>query len=240
MGATDFFTTAAGESVSEAYNRAVREALQEYGNDPYNGTISTTEGYRKVSYFPMTEDAAQEYAQRHIEEANKWGPALAIPVADDKDFSFNKATFTIELNPDEVRDRWTLEDIARQRASEKWGDSVHKVEVTPKITTKVVVDTPKGKAVTRYQVSRHWGQTNTYDTRAQAVAAAKKMLADRDDATATVNITAVKVYEGADNGNAATVRKVVTSAKATVKVTLATPKGHPAIKRWAFFGLAAC
>ena len=48
MGACSFMTIAYGKSLSEAYQNAVDEAIDYYGHDPYNGTISTTYGCRNV------------------------------------------------------------------------------------------------------------------------------------------------------------------------------------------------
>jgi hypothetical protein len=49
MGATDFFTTASGKNIKEAYSKAVEYAIDEYGNDSYNGTISTTISVKDVT-----------------------------------------------------------------------------------------------------------------------------------------------------------------------------------------------
>ena len=45
MGACDFSVTKIAKTPREAYKEAVEGALYEHGNDGYNGTISTTEGY---------------------------------------------------------------------------------------------------------------------------------------------------------------------------------------------------
>jgi len=44
MGAHDFTTSARGKNAREAYRSACEDARSEYGNDPYNGTIATTNG----------------------------------------------------------------------------------------------------------------------------------------------------------------------------------------------------
>ena len=48
MGATTFGDLTVGryKNASEAYNSLVEEAEYDYGHDPYNGTISTTDGFR--------------------------------------------------------------------------------------------------------------------------------------------------------------------------------------------------
>lgn len=49
MGATDFFVTSSGKNLSEAYSKAVQNAIDEDGNEPYNGTISTTCSVKDVT-----------------------------------------------------------------------------------------------------------------------------------------------------------------------------------------------
>jgi hypothetical protein len=48
MGATFFRTSYRGKSLSDAYKSAVEDAENEYGHDPYNGTISTTTGFHVI------------------------------------------------------------------------------------------------------------------------------------------------------------------------------------------------
>lgn len=56
MGAHDFQTSATGENAREAYKKACEEAIYEHGNSSYNGTISTTSGFRMYHDIPETED----------------------------------------------------------------------------------------------------------------------------------------------------------------------------------------
>lgn len=44
MGAQTFITWGYGKTLKDAYQNAVEEARDYYGEDPYNGTISTTYG----------------------------------------------------------------------------------------------------------------------------------------------------------------------------------------------------
>lgn len=48
MGATNFLTSASGKDVYAAYQNAISDARHEHGNDPYNGTISTTAGFTEI------------------------------------------------------------------------------------------------------------------------------------------------------------------------------------------------
>jgi hypothetical protein len=71
MGATLITVRSTGVSMRDAYNNAVEEATYEYGNDNYNGTISTTRGCT---------DVTKEFVKSG-KNLNKWGDALGICVS---------------------------------------------------------------------------------------------------------------------------------------------------------------
>lgn len=99
MGATNTINEAFGythdeKGMKEAYNAVVSECETIYGNDPYNGTISTTEGviharvnYRKVE--PISVDSFKDsiFCEGNPEDfgAEKWGNSVAVPVFEEKD-----------------------------------------------------------------------------------------------------------------------------------------------------------
>ena len=85
MGATLIETTSRGASMREAYNLAVEDAVYETGNDPYNGTISTTNGVIDITKeFRASGKSLGEYADYLYEnnKLQKWGPAAGICVAE--------------------------------------------------------------------------------------------------------------------------------------------------------------
>ena len=49
MGAQDFYIRQRASSAKEAFTLAVETAITEYGNDIYNGTVSTCHGYNDVT-----------------------------------------------------------------------------------------------------------------------------------------------------------------------------------------------
>jgi hypothetical protein len=49
MGSTTFYHKRTAPNMKEAYNQLVEDAIDEYGNDAYNGTISTTNGFVDVT-----------------------------------------------------------------------------------------------------------------------------------------------------------------------------------------------
>lgn len=80
MGATTFITGGYGETVAEAYASAKADAIEEQGNDPYNGTISTTDGsyseLRKYTFEKDREIIRWLQDDDNIDEnAEKHGPA---------------------------------------------------------------------------------------------------------------------------------------------------------------------
>lgn len=72
MGAESFYTKSWGKNMSEAYSNAVSEAIHEYGNDVYNGTISTTNSFRDVTAeFKRSGLSLKEFINVQHEKLNK-------------------------------------------------------------------------------------------------------------------------------------------------------------------------
>jgi hypothetical protein len=74
MGACQFKSRYSGKTAEEAYNRACEEAEQEYGHqDGYNGTISTTHGFRDETemYGKSKFDDVSAYIRNRFETMNK-------------------------------------------------------------------------------------------------------------------------------------------------------------------------
>jgi hypothetical protein len=81
MGAVLIIEKSKGNSMSEAYDDAVEQAIYENGNDRYNGTISTTSGFiDHTSQFRRSGKSIEDYA--HSVDKNgliqKWGSTLGI------------------------------------------------------------------------------------------------------------------------------------------------------------------
>jgi hypothetical protein len=74
MGACQFKARYGGKTAEEAYNRACEEAELEYGHqDGYNGTISTTHGFRDETemYGKSKFDDVSAYIRNRFETMNK-------------------------------------------------------------------------------------------------------------------------------------------------------------------------
>jgi hypothetical protein len=242
MGATEFYTHRTGADLNAAYDEAVREARDEYGNDGYNGTISTTCGAAVSTRSVMTRSGASLWAHEHLEDAEKWGSALAVPTAPDEAFEFTVERFKVSLE-DGDEHHWSaqaaLEDKARALAFRWHGTAVHEVEVRPKVKTKVVATAAAGKPVLKWQA----GAWKLFDTKAQAVAHAKEQMLGRHGGEA-MSIKQVRVWPEStfsDKTTATQVSVQTVKADADVVVTLAAPRRATVeVEGWLFFGLAAC
>lgn len=83
MGATTFQTSIIdrGLTPEAAYKRLVDEALYEYGHDPYNGTISTTDGFVMIDpNGRKIDNVIREITDNESHQVNKWGPAGCIEI----------------------------------------------------------------------------------------------------------------------------------------------------------------
>lgn len=81
MGATLIEVRSTGKDMREAYNNAVEDATYEHGNDPYNGTISTSRGFRDVTKEYLSSGKTLSEFADYLYENNKvtkWGDALGI------------------------------------------------------------------------------------------------------------------------------------------------------------------
>lgn len=72
MGACRFITKGYGKNVKDAYSNLVEDSVEEYGNDPYNGTISTTIGFRDVTdVFQKSKKDVNAFVNSEIEKIPK-------------------------------------------------------------------------------------------------------------------------------------------------------------------------
>ena len=75
MGAECFYNRANGKNAKEAFNKLCDIAIHNYGNDPYNGTISTCDMGRCTLSFEKYESGNAVKAMNHIKEmeyGRKW------------------------------------------------------------------------------------------------------------------------------------------------------------------------
>jgi len=86
MGATTFVEKSRAYSMREAYNQCVQDAVYEHGNDSYNGTISTTQGFvDKTAEWKQSKLDIKEFIDKEIENTSKWGPAWGVCIQEPKE-----------------------------------------------------------------------------------------------------------------------------------------------------------
>lgn len=72
MGACSFIKRGKGKSIQEAYTDLCDYAEQEYGQDMYNGTISTTDGFSDhTAYFKNSKKDYRAYIDENIDKLSK-------------------------------------------------------------------------------------------------------------------------------------------------------------------------
>jgi hypothetical protein len=83
MGSTTFYHKKTASSMKEAYNQLVEDAIDEYGNDAYNGTISTTNGFvdvtKKFKDSGKKLSAFIESAEDVMDKRDCWGICVLEP-----------------------------------------------------------------------------------------------------------------------------------------------------------------
>lgn len=255
MGSVNFTEAVwTNNSVRDAYLDVCSDRAHEYGNNGYNGTISTTVGFHAVTTTPMTESGASLYAHYTTNldpdtpnSPTKGEVALAIPLADDDQFTRHTTTFSVSYAPDPSNEYTRFHDskymltIAayREAFTRHCPFEVHNIEVVPTVKYRFVTENAPGTAVTRYEVTDPSMRrvVGTFDTKAQANAAARDLL--QGSHTDTAYVKAVKVYPMGESGFASVVRRKLASATARVTVTTAVPKAAMKTSGWLFYGLAS-
>lgn len=105
MGSTTFYHKRTAPSMKEAYNELVEDAIDEYGNDPYNGTISTTNDFvdvtKKFKDSGKKLSAFMESAEDVMDKRDCWGICTVEPK-----LNTNKIRSQVELIPQIGRRVW--------------------------------------------------------------------------------------------------------------------------------------
>ena len=78
-GGTDFWEWGAGSDPRKIFNDLQSDAKHEYGHGGYTGSIAEKDGYKVRSREKMSKKEAEAFADKDIDNNDKWGPAFAIP-----------------------------------------------------------------------------------------------------------------------------------------------------------------
>lgn len=257
MGAIDFTDIIRGENdIQLAYGKAVDRAISQCGNDPYNGSISTTSSARAVTSTAIDIHHANNLVNQFWEDEDtypficKWETCGAIPLLKEEgDKKVEKRSKKITL------------DAVEFMAYQKGASDAIRSELKPlkdhiittfrvqdvDCTTKVETKATEGERETRYLIegsSRHRTWETGFASQADARAWIDSAVRDADlsrsahDANNTWGIYAVTRRA---NGNPlVTTRRIVKRAVLTVEYDMVKPSTSSKQDGWMFFGWAAC
>ena len=99
-GASDFMVFSLGSDAKQAFRDAVDESRYERGHGGYSGTISEKHDYTIRSNTPMSRKDANAFANKDIDRNDKWGPAFAVPVSEERVLKTEPVTVTVEAKND--------------------------------------------------------------------------------------------------------------------------------------------
>jgi len=99
-GGSDFTVYARGADARQAFRDAVEEDRHENGNRGYSGTISQKSSFKYRKDNPMTKAEAHRFMDDDLEKNDKWGPAFAIPVCEERELGKDVVTVTVEAKND--------------------------------------------------------------------------------------------------------------------------------------------
>ena len=105
MGATTFYNRITAPSMSEGYRELIEQAIDDCGNDPYNGTISTTYTFTDVTkkYKASGKDLNKfiDDAYEDLGKRDCWAICIREPRGNS-----NKIKSQVELNPQVGKRVW--------------------------------------------------------------------------------------------------------------------------------------
>jgi hypothetical protein len=130
MGAVLITDRARGTSMKEAYNNAVEQAVYEYGNDTYNGTISTTRGFEDhTTKFRRSGKTLSEYRDWLYENnmLQKWSNAVGICITEPI-VNNNKIKTQVNTTPQKGTRNWITVFQVRLRDGSVVGKHIHQTE----------------------------------------------------------------------------------------------------------------
>lgn len=253
MGAHDFTDIVRGiADVSDAYQHAVEQALNEYGHDAYNGTISTTAGCTRIPGPPLSRSLAEKRAYEIMDgemekyAISKWGNAGAIPLlasSGEVEERSKKVTLdAVEFASYEQGNRDVINNELRPLKGYEILD--WRISETD-LTTKVKTSATDGERETRYLIEGS-RQHNTWETgfasQAEARAYIDKAVREQEVrpgwSRANESWGIYAMVRRADGSPLVTTKRTVKRAVLTVTYRM-EKQVQGGQDGWLFFGMAA-
>lgn len=118
MGADSFITRSRGVDIRHAYGRAIEDAIEEYGNDAYNGTISTTTGFTDVTKkFRESRKERREFIDEMLYNAGKRDCFVIEELA--PVVNTNKIKSVVEHNVVKGTSKWELRYVVYNNVADE-------------------------------------------------------------------------------------------------------------------------
>jgi len=233
MGAHTFQATSKESDARAAYEKLVDDAFITNGNDAYNGTISTTRGFRVVTGKPVSPAAAEMLAATRISGLSKWGTCEAVAVG--RSSKTVTKTVSVTFTPTNNSGITLTLDMVAQAA----GMDAGRIESFEIIDSKPVHTFTKrtGGAKNKIWTTSRGG---SYPTKAAAYAAAKKWLQERGQnyGNTIAGDETVEVVQKTVSSPEAGLTRTLTGWKVKIRLTVAK-SDERTFDHWLFYGWAA-
>jgi len=258
MGAHSITTYVHTEAtLQEAWEQLQRDARREHGNDPYSGTFATCSGVTLAgeamgrtdaeaasnAIFLHTAPPARLVGKVKHCTAQKWGPALAIPVLDGEQAGWRRRSVQAELATLTVPSTLELIELAHQTLTLPSGSWIENPEIVDDaVRTKKRVARASGKSSITYRLESNSVRLDgaTYGTEREAIEAANTILdreLQRGHLRENEKITVVPVRSKGGGHTTVGIELMKRRIKYTVEV--ATPHAGAGAVGWYFFAMAA-
>lgn len=257
------------KSAVETYHELHAEALAESGYDPYNGTISTTNGVSVVPVAPVSLSEGYRLMNKRIERLNKWENAEALAVFELPASAKRKFTKKIKVTAEQIAQHKGINEaidaVARQTVALRAGETLDDFKVAQvkdegaywaraniDYRTKVTEVPTEGPKQTRYFIvdntnynsvdpRRIWEQGHLTVTEAKRALSARLREAKnlRTDTLGSVTYSIVGETRRESGEPLTTLRSEVVSLSAEIEYTAAKLPKNPQRTGWLIYGWAA-
>lgn len=248
MGAHSFLDTTDLTDPTEGFRDLQIRALSEYGNDSYNGTISTVAGFSQAARYrdPIPHDCLwvlenriwDERREGDVPEIRKWESCLAVPLADREDFEWEERSFTfdVESGGRNIVQSWEAQKkVIEQLGPEEWAADVKIEKLTPDREVRIEEKESEPGQLIGFAVATvsaggpSIDSRNLYEDREAALDRARRMSAFDERKHTVIEIRSA----GFTCGQARSLD--------LYRVTYRVPRAlsNPQVSGWAFIGMAA-
>lgn len=246
-GGSDFTDFMHGSDPRRCFIEAQKDAQYEYGSGGYTGTIAEKHSYQIVSRTPMTEEQARSFMNDYGYK-DKWGPAFAIPVAEETELARKEYTVKVKArNGDEAKK--LAKELIRAKGRTRRGATIS-VEI-PYTRSSIVKTKEAGKPKMGFEADAEKGifistrpitnvdswDSVAYGSKRDAAAAAKNEIINRPNEFGVGK--GFHIYEINKLGTVKVTGEPTRLAEYQVTGTRIQSAVSSKIKGWYFWGIAS-